>query len=154
MNPLRKWLTGGPLISDGAWGTEDGLGARRGAYLNLTRPERVEAVTAILCRGGSQVILTNTFRANAIAMEGDLSAVNPAVWRFRNGRRQDGRSSLPPAPTGKMLMVQSRAGERGLRRAGRGTCGGGRGTRPAGGDDERPKRRAWLWRRQKAPAWR
>jgi 5-methyltetrahydrofolate--homocysteine methyltransferase len=22
VNPLRKWLAGGPLITDGAWGTE------------------------------------------------------------------------------------------------------------------------------------
>jgi methionine synthase I (cobalamin-dependent) len=77
---LRQWLAGGLLITDGAWGTElQARGLEPGAspdHWNLTHPERVEAVARAYVAAGSQVILTNTFRANAIAMEGDLAAIN------------------------------------------------------------------------------
>jgi 5-methyltetrahydrofolate--homocysteine methyltransferase len=79
---LSEWLAGGPLIADGAWGTELqkhglALGASPDSW-NLTHPERVEAVARAYVEAGSQVILTNTFRANAIAMEGDLAGINRA----------------------------------------------------------------------------
>ena len=82
MSRLREWLAGGLLITDGAWGTElQARGLAPGAApdtWNLTHPERVEAVARAYVEAGSHVILTNTFRANAIAMEGDLEAVNRA----------------------------------------------------------------------------
>ena len=82
MNPLREWLAGGLLIADGAWGTEGqahGLdpGAAPDTW-NLTHPERVEEVARACGEAGSHVILTNTFRANAVAMNSELDAINRA----------------------------------------------------------------------------
>ena len=107
---------------------------------NLTHPERVEAVARAYVEAGSQVILTNTFRANAIAMEGDLEAINRAGVAISK-RAAAGRALVFASigPTGKMLMAGEIGGEqvqRGLCRAGRG-AGGGRRGRPAGGDHER-----------------
>ena len=71
----RAWfeelLAGGPVLTDGAWGTElqrQGLepGALPDAW-NLSHPERVEAVARAYAEAGSRVVLTNTFRANRIA---------------------------------------------------------------------------------------
>jgi methionine synthase I (cobalamin-dependent) len=60
------------LITDGAWGTElQRLGllpSECGDAWNLQYPERVEAVARGYVEAGSQVILTNTFRANATAL--------------------------------------------------------------------------------------
>ena len=86
MNRLHEWLAGGLLITDGAWGTElQARGLQPGTMpdtWNLTYPERVEQVARSYAEAGSQVILTNTFRANAIAMKGvqeaDLDTINRA----------------------------------------------------------------------------
>jgi methionine synthase I (cobalamin-dependent) len=107
---LREWLAGGLLIADGAWGTElQARGLAAGAApdtWNLTHPESVEAVARSYVEAGSQVILTNTFRANAIAMEGDLEAIN------RTGVAISKRAAAGQAlvfasigPTGKMLLA-------------------------------------------------
>jgi methionine synthase I (cobalamin-dependent) len=55
---------------------------------------------------GSQVILTNTFRANAIAMDGDLEAINRAGVAISR-RAAAGRALVFASigPTGKMLMA-------------------------------------------------
>jgi len=45
---------------------------------NLTHPGSVKAVARAYVEAGSQVILTNTFRANAVEMEGDLESINRA----------------------------------------------------------------------------
>ena|ERR1039458_9600634 len=80
MSRLREWLAEGLLITDGAWGTEfQARGLAPGTApdtWNLTHPEQVEAVARAYVEAGSQVILTNTFRANSVAMEGDLKAIN------------------------------------------------------------------------------
>ncbi|MGO9895861.1 MAG: homocysteine S-methyltransferase family protein [Bryobacteraceae bacterium] len=69
MSRLGDWLAGGLLITDGAWGTElQARGLDPGVApdtWNLTHPERVEAVARAYVEAGSQVVLTNTFRANA-----------------------------------------------------------------------------------------
>jgi len=118
MSRLHEWLSGGLLITDGAWGTElQARGLAPGAApdtWNLTHPERVEAVAHAYVEAGSQVILTNTFRANAAAMEGDLEAINRAGVEI--SKRAAGARALVFAsigPTGKMLM----AGEIGSDRA-------------------------------------
>jgi 5-methyltetrahydrofolate--homocysteine methyltransferase len=105
---LREWLAGGPLIADGAWGTELqkhglALGASPDSW-NLTHPERVEAVARAYVEAGSQVILTNTFRANAIAMEGELAAINRAGVAISK-RAAAGRALVFASigPIGKML---------------------------------------------------
>ena len=69
MHPtLEPILTAGPIVTDGAWGTqlqERGLpiGACPDAW-NLRQPQRVEEVARAYVDAGSQVILTNTFGAN------------------------------------------------------------------------------------------
>lgn len=110
MNRLREWTAGGPLITDGAWGTqlqERGLppGAAPDNW-NLTNPEIVQAVARAYVEAGSQVILTNTFRANALAMGGDLEAINKsgvAISRVAAAGHALVFASI--GPSGKMLMT-------------------------------------------------
>ena len=110
MSRLREWLAGGLLITDGAWGTElQARGLAPGAVpdiWNLTHPKQVEAVARAYVEGGSQVILTNTFRANEVAMEGDLEAINRAGVAISK-RAAAGQALVFAAigPTGKMLMA-------------------------------------------------
>ncbi|MGD0729769.1 MAG: homocysteine S-methyltransferase family protein [Terracidiphilus sp.] len=112
MSRVREWLAGGLLITDGAWGTElqaRGLpvGANPDTW-NLSHPERVESVARAYAEAGSQVILTNTFRANAIAMPdsnaGDLDAINRAGVAL--SRKTAGKALVFASigPTGKMLV--------------------------------------------------
>ncbi len=110
MSRLREWLAGGLLITDGAWGTElQARGLDPGTVpdtWNLTHPERVEAVARAYVEAGSQVILTNTFRANSVAMAGDLEAINRAG--VATSKRAAAGKALVFAsigPTGKMLMT-------------------------------------------------
>ncbi|MGP8175964.1 MAG: homocysteine S-methyltransferase family protein [Terracidiphilus sp.] len=112
MNRLREWLAGGLLITDGAWGTElQARGLPPGTNpdtWNLTHPDQVEAVARAYAEAGSQVILTNTFRANAVAMKGvleaDLDAINHAGVAL--SRRAAGQALVFASigPTGKMLV--------------------------------------------------
>ena len=75
MKPLIQQLTAtGPVLTDGAWGTElqkigPGPGAIADAW-NLSHPERVEQVARSYVEAGSGIILTNTFRANRVALAG------------------------------------------------------------------------------------
>ncbi len=110
MSLPREWLAGGVLITDGAWGTQlqaRGLapGVAPDAW-NLTHPDRVEAVARAYVEAGSQVILTNTFRANAVAMEGDLEAINRAGVAISK-RAAAGQALVFASigPTGKMLTA-------------------------------------------------
>ena len=109
MNRLLEWLEGGLLITDGAWGTQlQARGLEPGASpdtWNLTHPDRVEAVARAYVEAGSQIILTNTFRANRVAMEGDLEAINRAGVEISR-RAAAGRALVFASigPTGKMLM--------------------------------------------------
>lgn len=110
MNRLHAWLADGPLITDGAWGTElQARGLAAGTppdTWNLSHPERVEEVARAYVEAGSQVILSNTFRANAIAMEGDLEAINRAGVSISK-RAAGGRALVFASigPTGKMLIA-------------------------------------------------
>ena len=110
MSSLGEWLAGGLLISDGAWGTElQARGLAPGAApdtWNLTHPDLVEAVARAYAEAGSQVILTNTFRANAVAMTGDLDAINRAGVAISK-RAAEGRALVFASigPTGKMLAA-------------------------------------------------
>ena len=116
MSRLGEWLAGGLLITDGAWGTQlQAQGLEPGAppdTWNLTHPDRVEAVARGYVEAGSQVILTNTFRANAAAMDGDLEAINRAGVAISK-RAAEGRALVfaSMGPTGKMLMAGEIGGE-------------------------------------------
>lgn len=78
MSRLTTLCQGGLILSDGAWGTEfqrRGLAPGEPADLwNLSRPAEVEAVARSYVEAGSRVILTNTFRANPIALAGHGAA--------------------------------------------------------------------------------
>jgi len=110
MSRLRDWLARGPLITDGAWGTElqkRGLPAGTAPDLwNLSHPAQVEEVARAYVEAGSQVILTNTFRANPVAIEGDLEAINRAGVALSK-RAAAGRALVFASlgPTGKLLIT-------------------------------------------------
>lgn len=109
---LRKWLTKGLLITDGAWGTElQRLGLPAGTIpdtWNISHRERVAAVARSYVDAGSEVILTNTFRANAIAMEGasaaELDEINRAGVAISREAARTGLVFASIGPTGKMLV--------------------------------------------------
>ncbi len=71
---IREMLARGPLLCDGAWGTELqarglGFGECPDAW-NLRHPEAVRAVAESYALAGSRVLLTNTFRASPLALAG------------------------------------------------------------------------------------
>ena len=120
MSRLGEWLAGGLMISDGAWGTQlQARGLASGTTpdtWNLTHAENVESVARAYVEAGSQVILTNTFRANAVAMhsstEAELDAINRAGVAI--SKRAAGKQALVFAsigPTGKILMSGEIGGE-------------------------------------------
>jgi methionine synthase I (cobalamin-dependent) len=104
----------GVVISDGAWGTEF---QRRGLALgepsdlwNLSRPADVEEVARGYVEAGSRVILTNTFRANAVALAavqaGELAEVNRrGAGLSRKAAGADVRVFGSMGPTGKILAT-------------------------------------------------
>ncbi len=65
-------ILSGPLILDGAWGTElQAQGLERGACpdaWNLTHAEQVSSVARSYVQAGSGIILTNTFGANRVVL--------------------------------------------------------------------------------------
>jgi len=112
MGVLENWLGGGVLISDGAWGTELqarglALGTNPDTW-NLTHPERVEEVARAYAGAGSQVVLTNTFRANAVAMKeataAELDEINRTGVALSRRGAPGVRVFASIGPTGKILM--------------------------------------------------
>ena len=72
MTLIERLAASGPVLTDGAWGS---LLQGRGLEpeecpdaWNLSHPEKVEEVARAYVEAGSQVILTNTFRANRLAL--------------------------------------------------------------------------------------
>ncbi|HOC58205.1 MAG TPA: homocysteine S-methyltransferase family protein [Verrucomicrobiota bacterium] len=115
MHPLiQQLLSQGPVITDGAWGTElqaRGLGAGESPDLwNLTHPELVGEVAAAYVAAGSQVILTNTFGANRIRLSeqaaGDQTTEINARGVEISLKAAAGRARVFASigPTGKLLM--------------------------------------------------
>ena len=74
MHPtLETMLSRAPILLDGAWGTQL---QRRGLPIgtcpdswNLSHSALVEEVPRAYAEAGSQVVLTNTFRSNRIALK-------------------------------------------------------------------------------------
>jgi 5-methyltetrahydrofolate--homocysteine methyltransferase len=112
MNVLENWLATGLLITDGAWGTElQARGLPLGTnpdIWNLTHPERVEEVARAYAEAGSQVVLTNTFRANSVAMQtataAELDEINRAGVAISRRGAPGVRVFASIGPTGKILM--------------------------------------------------
>lgn len=68
----QEWVSNGPVLTDGAWGTELqkrglGVGELPDAW-NLSHPDDVADVARCYRHAGSRVVLTNTFRSNPISL--------------------------------------------------------------------------------------
>ena len=112
---ILDWLATGPLLTDGAWGTQ--LQARGLASgdspdsWNLDHPAKVEEVARSYVEAGSQVILTNTFRANRISLAAhrmqNLTADINRTGVEISKRAAAGRAKVVASigPSGKMLMT-------------------------------------------------
>ncbi len=76
---------------------------------NLTHSGREEAVARAYVQAGSQVILTHTFRANAVAMqdtpEADLDLINRASVAISRRAAGQARVFASIGPTAKMVMA-------------------------------------------------
>ena len=116
MSPLlERLLASAPVVLDGAWGTELqarglALGECPDAW-NLSHPDRVEAVARAYVEAGSDVILTNTFRSNRIALA-DTELEARAREMSRAGveisrRAAAGRARIfaSMGPSGKLLAA-------------------------------------------------
>jgi len=105
----------GPVLTDGAWGTEmqaRGLAAGETPdFWNLSHPDHVEEVARAYVTAGSQVVLTNTFRANRIALARHvdverIAEVNRAgVEISRRAAGDQARVFASIGPCGKLLMT-------------------------------------------------
>lgn len=116
MHSLIQQLIGhAPVLTDGAWGTEfQARGLEAGEcpdHWNLTHPDRVEDVARAYVEAGSHVILTNTFRANRLALERhglgehfrEINRKGVEIsWRAAAGRA---RVFASMGPSGKLLMM-------------------------------------------------
>jgi methionine synthase I (cobalamin-dependent) len=104
-----------PILTDGAWGTqlqERGLGPDElPDSWNLSHPDRVEEVPRLYAEAGSQIVLTNTFRANRIVVHekdpsADVAAINRAgVEISRRAAAGRARVFASIGPSGKLLMM-------------------------------------------------
>jgi methionine synthase I (cobalamin-dependent) len=112
MNSFDSWLSAGPLLTDGAWGTEFqacGLEPGRNPDLwNIEHPDRVEQVGRSYMEAGSAIILTNTFRSNAIAFGDGSQALmdelnHAGVEISRRAAAGRARVVASIGPSGKML---------------------------------------------------
>jgi 5-methyltetrahydrofolate--homocysteine methyltransferase len=110
---LRPGMPRQVIVTDGAWGTQlqaQGLpiSACPEAW-NLQHPDRVEAVARAYVAAGSQVILTNTFGANRIALarhglDGEVAAINrTGVAASRRAAGSAARVFASIGPIGAML---------------------------------------------------
>jgi methionine synthase I (cobalamin-dependent) len=123
---IQQLVTQGLTLTDGAWGTEfQARGLEAGEcpdVWNLTHPERVEQVARAYVEAGSQVILTNTFRANRLALGGHGLALQVDEINHRgveiSRRAAAGRARVFASlgPSGKLLMM-GEVSEEGLRAA-------------------------------------
>ncbi len=116
MNALiRQLTTHGPVVTDGAWGTElQALGLEVGASpdaWNVAHPDRVEEVARAYVEAGSRVILTNTFQATRFALarhglEDKAAEINRAGAEISR-RAAGGRARVfaSVGPSGVVLMM-------------------------------------------------
>ncbi len=103
--------------TDGAWGTElQALGEQPGELTdawNLSAPDKVLAVAAAYVDAGAQVILTNTFSANRVALArhgldasaAALTRAGAEISRRAAGTRARVFGSV--GPTGKLIALKT-----------------------------------------------
>lgn len=104
-----------PLCTDGAWGTElMKLGGKPGEvkdFWNVTAPDKVLQVAKSYVDAGAQIILTNTFNANRIALAQHNAA--PRVAELNKAGAEISRKAAAGrayvfasiGPTGKMVCM-------------------------------------------------
>jgi methionine synthase I (cobalamin-dependent) len=112
---IADLIAAGPVLLDGAWGTQmQSRGLAPGEtpdFWNLQHPDRVEEVARCYVDAGSQIILTNTFRASRIALarhpEVDrVVEVNQAgVEISRRAAGDRARVFASIGPSGKQLIT-------------------------------------------------
>ncbi len=112
---IQKLVADGPVVTDGAWGTElQARGLEPGECpdaWNLSHPDAVEQVARSYVQAGSRVILTNTFRANRVALAGfglaektaEINRAGAAISRRAAAGRAYVFASV--GPSGKILMA-------------------------------------------------
>lgn len=116
---LQQLCADGPVLTDGAWGTElQRRGLPVGAMAepwNIDNPDPIREIAGAYARAGAQVLLTNSFRGNRIAMESagvkdpeHISQLNQSAPRLtREGLDAVGINGLVAAtigPSGLVLM--------------------------------------------------
>lgn len=116
MKPLlEKLLAAGPVVTDGAWGTQlQARGLAIGDFpdaWNLSHPDRVEEVARAYVEAGSQVILTNTFGANRVRLA-EAGLGNQTAEINQRGVEISRRAAAGKAavfasigPSGKLIMT-------------------------------------------------
>lgn len=112
---LEKIATGKVLVSDGAWGTFLHLKGLKADECpeswNLQRPDDVLAIASSYVDAGADIILTNSFGASPIKLEGygleeqtfELNRSAAEISKKAAGKRALVMGSM--GPTGKMVMM-------------------------------------------------
>ncbi len=112
---IERLIAGGPVITDGAWGTElQARGLACGEFpddWNLTHPDAVLEVARANVEAGSRVVLTNTFGAKRVRIgehecAGQVAEINRAgveISRAAAGSHASVFASM--GPSGKVLMM-------------------------------------------------
>ncbi len=112
---IAELIRQGPVIVDGAWGTQmQARGLPTGEApdgWNLTHGDLVEEVPTAYVDAGSRVVLTNTFRANRLALDA-AGLAERVVDVNREGvliskRAASGRAAVfgSIGPSGKILCM-------------------------------------------------
>ena len=112
---LDQLLAHAPVVTDGALGTElQARGLDSGECpdtWNLARPSEVEALAQAYVEAGSQIILTNTFRSNRLALQtmglaDRLEELNRSAVEIAR-RASQGRAQIFASlgPCGKLLVM-------------------------------------------------
>lgn len=116
MHPvLSNLLSKGPVVTDGAWGTQLQLsGLEPGDFpegWNLEFPDKVEAVASSYVAAGSQIILTNTFGGNRMRLKEALldtrmHEINRQGAALSKSAAKEGTAVFGSiGPSGNMLCV-------------------------------------------------
>jgi len=112
---IEEFMRRTPVVTDGAWGTQlqaRGLQLGDSAEVwNLEHPEKVEEVARAYVEAGSEIVLTNTFGANRLALDkhdlGDKAVeINRAGAEIsRRAAGDEAKVFASIGPSGKMLMM-------------------------------------------------
>jgi 5-methyltetrahydrofolate--homocysteine methyltransferase len=116
MNPiLAEILQKAPVVLDGAWGTQlQARGLQPGECTdgwNLTHPEQVESVAREYVEAGSRIVLTNTFGASRLTLDGhglgdktaEINRIGAEISKRAAGTCAKVFASI--GPTGKLIMT-------------------------------------------------